>query len=183
MPTPEELCRDVVPAALAGLAGEERSHGEALLLQLCRDWLAEAAGSKLPDDVLRILRQDLERDLGGLGPQERLAVLEAEVLDRELRALSRESYALGQEIIDHRIADAAARQRGERILAATQALAARVQAISSPARRGPLRHQLEEVMLEGLYAVEHKAMSSRLAQYARDRQGSAVMPGPPKVSP
>lgn len=178
----ETLHGQLASSVLAGLQGGERARGEALLGTLVRDWVAEAGSSGMADSVLSILRNDLATAMSGLGPAERLAVLEAEVLDREIQVVSRQSLALGKAIIDRAVSDEEARQRGQDLLARVKELAPRIDAVTDEARRLPLRRQLEEAMLEALYAVERKAMSSRLNLYLRDRQGGGSLP-PPKVSP
>jgi hypothetical protein len=120
--------------------------------------------------VLAILRGDLERDLQPLAPRERLVLLEAEVLDRELRALSNESFALGKQLVDGKVGDDEAKTRGRTLLSRVEALAPKVDAITIEARRVALRRQVEDTLLEALYAVERKAMSPRLSRYAQDQR-------------
>jgi hypothetical protein len=171
MPTLEELQNDLAPRVLAGLAADELARGRALLARLLPYWLDEArAGGALAEQVLTILRDDLEREVQPLAPRDRLVLLEAEVLDRELRALSNESFALGKHIIDGSVADADARSRGRGLLDRAEALSPKVDAITLEAKRVGLRRQLEDALLEALYAVERKAMSSRLSRYAQDRR-------------
>lgn len=189
MPNTQKLVSELAPTVLAGLEGDDRARGDELLAELCRDWVREAGSSGKADDVLAILRDDLARATGGLGPRERLAVLEAEVLDRRLRVLSRQSLALGKEVVDRAVDDATARERGKALLEKAEALSPEIDAIAATDRRPALRRQLEEIVLEALYAVERKAMSARLDRYARDQQGAdsaqqgADQPGPPKITP
>jgi hypothetical protein len=171
MSTVEELQKDLEPRVLAGLTGDDLARGRALLGRLLPYWLDEArAGGEHAADVLAILRGDLERDVQPLAPAERLVLLEAEVLDRELRALSSESFALGKEVVDAKVADDEARRRGRALLDRVAALSPRVDAITIEARRVVLRRQVEEVLLEALYAVERRAMSLRLSRYLRDQR-------------
>jgi hypothetical protein len=175
MPTVNELQHDLEPRVLAGLAGPDLERGRALLGRLAGDWLEEArAGGALASQVLTILRSDLERDAGPLSPRDRLVLLEAEVLDRELRAIGNESFALGKQIIDGQVDDVAARARGRDLLGRLEAIAPRVDAITLEPRRVALRRQVEDGMLEALYAVERKAMSPRLSRYAQDAGGPPV---------
>ena len=167
----EELQKDLEPRVLAGLSGDELARGRALLGSLLPYWEAEArAGGDQAEQVLAILRGDLERDAGPLAPRERLGLLEAEVLDRELRALSNESFALGKQIVDGAVGDDEAKRRGRALLGRVEALSPKVDAIAIEARRVPLRRQVEDTLLEALYAVERKAMSPRLSRYAQDQR-------------
>jgi hypothetical protein len=168
--TRDELAAELSPGLLAGLAGADHTRGEQLLAELIDYWLAEArSAGELADDVLRILRGDLERDVEGRGPEDRLALLEADVLDRELRGLSVESYALGTSIVDGEADDDDARSRGRALMARADALSPRVAAIALDDRRAALRRQLEDVLLEALFAVERGAASLRLGRYAQSK--------------
>jgi hypothetical protein len=181
MPTVEELHAELAPAVLEGLEGDERVQGDALLATLLGEWIAEAEASGIGDRVLAILRSDLDKAIAGAGPGERLAMLDAWVLERELRVVSRASLALGKQVIDGVVSDDEARERGQAVLARVQELAPRIERIAAD-RRAPLRRQLEDAMLEALYALERKAMSSRLNLYLRDKQGGGPVP-PPAISP
>jgi hypothetical protein len=170
MPTIDELQHDLAPRVLAGLAGPELDRGRALLGRLVTDWLAEAqAGGALASQVLALLRGDLERDAKPLAPRDRVVLLDAEILDRELRALGNASFALGKQLVDGTVDDDA-RGRGLALLDQLEALAPRVAAVSLEPRRVALRRQLEDATLEALYAVERKAMSPRLSRYAQDQR-------------
>jgi hypothetical protein len=156
---------------LAGLAGPDLDRGRALLGRLAADWLDEArAGGALANQVLSILRSDLERDTQPLAPRDRLVLLEAEVLDRELRVLGNDSFALGKQIVDGNVADDDARSRGRALLSRLEAVAPKVDAITLEPKRVALRRQVDDAMLEALYAVERKAMSPRLGRYAQDQR-------------
>jgi hypothetical protein len=171
MSTVEELQKDLEPRVLAGLTGDDLARGRALLGRLLPYWLDEArAGGDQAAEVLAILRGDLERDVQPLAPRERLVLLEAEVLDRELRALSNESFALGKQVVDGKVGDDDAKRHGRTLLGRVEALSPRVDAITIEARRVVLRRQVEEVLLEALYAVERQAMSLRLSRYAQDQR-------------
>jgi 2-oxoglutarate dehydrogenase complex dehydrogenase (E1) component-like enzyme len=171
MSTPEELQKDLEPRVLAGLGGDDLTRGRAFLGRLIPYWLDEArAGGDQSADVLAILRGDLERDAGPLAPRDRVVFLEAEVLDRELRALSNESFALGKQVVDRKVADDEAKRRGRELLSRVEALSPKVDAITLEAKRVPLRRQVEDVLLEALYAVERRAMSPRLDRYAQDQR-------------
>jgi hypothetical protein len=171
MPTVDELQRELAPRMLAGLTGSDLDRGRDLLGRLAVDWLDEArAGGTLANQVLSILRSDLERDAQPLEPRGRLVLLEAEVLDRELRALGTESFALGKQIIDGAVDDNDARSRGRALLVRLEAIAPKVDAITIEAKRVALRRQVDDALLEALYAVERKAMSPRLDRYVHDRR-------------
>jgi hypothetical protein len=171
MPTLDELQHDLAPRALAGLAGPDLERGRALLGHLAAAWLEEAhAGGALANQVLSILRSDLEREAQPLAPRDRLVLLEAEVLDRELRVLGNDSFALGKQIVDGKVADDDARSRGRALLGRVEAVAPKVDAITLEPKRVALRQQVEDAMLEALYAIERKAMSPRLSRYAQDQR-------------
>lgn len=171
MPTIDELQHELEGRVLSGLGGPDLARGRALLRRLAADWLAEArAGGALSEQVLSILRGDLERDAQPLAPGDRLVLLDAEILDRELRVLGNASFALGKQIIDGEVDDATARDRGRAILSNVEATARKVDTITLEPSRVALRRQVEEVMLEALYAVERKAMSPRLDRHVRDRR-------------
>lgn len=170
MPTLEELENDLAPRVLAGLAGDDVERGRALLGRLLPYWLEEArAGGALGPQVIEILRNDLQRDAQPLSPRDRLVLIDADILDRELRALANDSFALGKQVIDATVSDDIARDRGRALLAQLELLRPRVDAIALDAKRLALRQQLEDALLEALYAVERKAMSPRLNRYAHDR--------------
>ena len=173
MPTPtlQELQTDVAARVLADLRGDDLERGRALLGRLLPHWLEEARSSDgMETQVLTLLRDDLARDLQPLAPRDRLVALEADVLDRELRTLSNETFALGKQVIDGGLADADARARGQALLSRAEALSPKVDAITLEAKRLPLRRQLEDALLEALYAVQRQAMSHRLNRYAQDRK-------------
>jgi len=174
--------RDELVTELAGLLDGLDEPGRARGLELARvladDWLREAGDNELSQQVIELLRTELLAAASPLAPEARLDLLEAEVIDRELRPLSFESYELGKAVIDGTVIDAAATTRGREILARVEALGPRVRALLDAGRRRVLQRRLEEVMLEGLYAVERKAMSHRLGLYLKDMQGAV---GPPDL--
>ena len=85
-----------------------------------------------------------------------------------MRRLSAQSYALGQKIIEKKIATEEARREGEAMMAAVDTLAPRWQAIVDANAKADLHRQIQDVRMEALYAVERKAMSARLSRYAAD---------------
>lgn len=71
-----------------------------------------------------------ERDVQPLALRERLVLPEAEVLDRELRVLSNESFALGKQIGNGKVGDDEAKSRRRSLLGRVEALSPKVDAIA-----------------------------------------------------
>ena len=136
---------------------------EPLLTELVADWRREAGDDPDAADILALLQDELDAALAPLAPAERLDHVFAEVIDRRLRQLSRRSWAAGKGLAEGRLGDEAARTEGRAVLAATEALAPEVRAVQGPLALS-LRQALEDVLLEGLYLVERKAMSRRFAE-------------------
>lgn len=163
---------------LDGLDEPGRARGLELARVLADDWLREAGDNELSQQVIELLRTELLAAASPPAPDARRDLLEAEVIDLELRPLSFEGYELGKAVVDGAVIDADATARGREILARVEALGPRVRALWDAERRRALQRRLEEVMLEGLYAVERKAMSHRLGLYLKDKQGDV---GPPDL--
>lgn len=173
----EKALRDrLVSQLLPRLEAQQRSRAEELLTALARDWALEAGDDETSAETLRILQAELDARLAGRNAAEQLEVLEAEVLDRELRKLSRESFELGRQLIAGEVEQQAATAQGMALLAAAEALGPRIQALGDPARRLPLETEQQNVVLEALFAVEQKAMSGRLSRFAADRSGGDLPP-------
>jgi hypothetical protein len=162
--TVEELSGDWV----SGLSGADAREAQQLLGALVADWSREA--DTAPVDVRTIQRQELAEAGRGKSPREKLDLLRSEVTKRRINRLSGQSYALGSQIVDGKIDLAAARTQGKALLEAVDALNSDVKAIQDAGVQRRLQRDLNEVRMEALYAVEHKAMSLRLNRYQQDRK-------------
>ena len=159
----EELSREW----LAGLSEADARDARPLVGALVADWAREAAAD--PVGIGATQRQELKEAGQGKSPSERLDLLRSEVTKRRVNRLSVQSYALGSQLVDGTIDPAAARAQGEPLLQAVDALTSEVKAIQDDGARRRLQRDLNEVRMEALYAVEHKAMSLRLNRYQQDR--------------
>lgn len=180
IPGEDALTREIATRVLATPTPQVQQLARAL----AADWRREAGDDHdLAPDVLAILREDLDEALDGRDAEGRLLVLECEVLERQLRGLSRDSLALGKQVIDGEIDDSKAKAQGERLLKAAEALSPQIRAIPDEALRAPLQRDLNDLTMEALYAVERKAMSRRLSDYAQTREGASEEVPPPNISP
>ena len=156
---------ELTPEWLAGLSGEARDEGEALLREIVEDWAREADPTPDPEAVLAIQRQDLAA-LGGSG--DRLSALRVRALTRRVEHLSTETFALGRAILDGSAGDDdEARARGRALLDRAEGLGAELGTAADPRLDGA-RRELSDATMEALYAVERKAMSARLSRAADD---------------
>ena len=152
----EAVLGELEPRWLDGLEGAERSEAAALLRELVDDWALEADATPNPDAVLAIQRSQLEAAADG-----GLDALRARVLTRRAEHLGAETFALGRAILAGTVDDQEARSHGRELLA-------RAEALGPELRDGPeaARRELNDAVMEALYAVERKAMSPRLAREA-----------------
>jgi hypothetical protein len=172
-----KLAQELEPSLLHGMDPQDRARGQALLRDLTTDWVREARSDPdLEVRVLEILREDLDKKTSDAKPRRRLAVLTAEVLDRRLRPLAVAARQLGRAAIDEPSTDMAT--QGRTLLEDLKPLGANIAPLPDDLAR-PLRRELEESTLDALYAVERKAMSRRLARYARSKGA----PAPPDIRP
>lgn len=177
-PTRTESSPATPDPLVAQLASElpEGPRGRALLAELVADWRREAGDDADAADILEVLEGELRGAFAELGPAARLERVNAEVIDRRLRALSRRSWAAGQGLADGRLDDQAARAEGQVILAELEALRPQVDAVADPLAAS-LRQALEDVLLEGLYLVEREAMSRRFEElFPPDADAPSVHP-------
>lgn len=149
---------------LDSLDGADREAGRRLLEAIVDDWAAEARGTPNPDDVLRFQRKDLDAAGARLGPADRLAVLRRRVLGRRVELLNARSHELGRAVVGEKVGDKRARRDGRALLDEAAGLARELRELPTSPELAPIRRELEEAMLDALYAVERKAMSSRLAR-------------------
>ena len=160
--TVEELSREW----LAGLPEAEAQEGRRLVGALVADWTREAASD--PMAIGAVQKQEWEKTGQGKSPSERINLLRAEVAKRLINRLSVQSYALGSQLIDGTIDPAAARTQGESLLKAVDEISSEIKAIDDAGAQRRLQRDLNEVRMEALYAIEHKAMSLRLNRYQQD---------------
>ena len=179
LPDAATLVAQLAPRVLAGMTSEEQAQGEALLAALVDHWLAEASAGTVGHQVLAILTGDLDAAIRDKAPEARLELLRAQLLERRLQLLSTRSFDIGRRVVDGAVDPATAGADGRAILAEVEAMAPEVRAIKDPVLQAPLNRMLQEIMLEALYAVEHKAMSGRLSRYATDHARAAA--DPPQV--
>jgi hypothetical protein len=172
-PKAEQLTNELANAALAGLSESEARAARAELSEMAVDWLREAGTDKDAPAILDLLRREFAPQLAGKSPEQRRDVVRSASLERCVRRLSAQSYALGQKIIEKKISAEEARREGEALMAASDALAPRWQAIVDANAKANLQRQIQDVRLEALYAVERKAMSVRLSRYAADHGDKA----------
>jgi|GEM_PF-2934176 len=151
---PEPLVADLLPR----FSDPERARP--LLTELVADWRREAGDDPDANEIVAVLREELENTVKPLSPAERDEHLVAEVLDRRLRVLSRRTWAAATGLQAGTLDDAAVRAEGRAVLAAAEALSPQIDAVGSDAQVG-LRRALEDVVLEGLYLAERGVMSHR----------------------
>jgi len=163
---------ELAPEWLAGLDGDARDEGEALLREVVDDWAREADSTPDPDAVLAIQRADLDALAGG---GDRLGALRVRALTRRAEHLGVETFSLGRAILDGTAGDDdEARARGRALLERAEALGEELSTAADP-RLDTARRELSDATMEALYAVERKAMSARLSRAAGD--------GPPGLRP
>jgi hypothetical protein len=175
-PTLGDLISEMEAIALDGLEGAPREKGMALLRELMQDWLREAGDDKDTPVVCRILREDYVQLVEGLPPEARLHVLQGQVLDRRVRALSVRSWSLGTQAVDGTIDAARCRAQGVTLLEEADAILPSLRDLPDRELGARLERDLEEVRLEALYAIERKAMSHRLQRYLLDKQRNRDAP-------
>jgi hypothetical protein len=163
----EARLRQELTDRFSGLQGAEADEATSLVPQLAAAWAAEARTNPEPDAVYAILRSDLDKALAGASPAARLDRLRVEVYGRQADALSRRSFDLGKRIIDGKVADPDARKEGQAVLSDAEALSPRVTTIADADAKRRIQQQVQDSAMEGLYAVERKAMSIRLNRYAQ----------------
>jgi hypothetical protein len=167
-PKAEQLTNELAKTALAGLPESEARPARQELSAMAADWLREAGSDADAPAILDLLRREFTEQLAGKSAEQRRDVVRSASLERRVRRLSAQSYALGQKIIEKKISAEEARREGEALMAATDALAPPWQAIVDENAKANLHRQIQDVRMEALYAVERKAMSARLSRYAAD---------------
>ena len=136
----------------AGLPSADQPAVPSLLDELIEAWDQGASGA-LRADILMMLRTDLKAAVAGLPPSRRAERLRYEVVERRAQALSRESFALGQAVIDGTIASADAEALGKALPERLEALRLRVSALDDAQGLVAVNRKLGDVFLEAVYAV------------------------------
>lgn len=155
----QAVLAELEPRYLDGLSGSDRIEAAELLREIVDDWAAEADSTPDPEAVLGLQKSQL-----GDG----LQALRERVLTRRAEHLSAETFALGKAVLAGDVSDEDAAARGRELLARAEALGPLVQDGPEVAKR-----EVNDAVMEALYAVERKAMSPRLAREAGG--------GPPSV--
>lgn len=158
------LLTELSPTWLVGLSGDDLEEGQRLLAALVDDWAAEADPTPDPQATLRFQREELDALGVDRDPASRLAALRRRALGRRVDSLSARSYDLGRGVRAGTVDDEIGRREGKLMLAEVEALAAELRQLPADAALEPVRRELQEAMLDALYAVERKAMSGRLAR-------------------
>lgn len=169
----QTVTAELARAVLVELNAHERAEAAPLVHELVADWAREANSASDPQSVLAIQRADLDEALRDKHGSDRLTVLRVATLERAIRRLSVKSFALGTAVVDKRTTPDTARAEGQALMAETDALLPRLQAIGDADAAKRLRRDLNEVRMEALFAVERKAMSLRLNRYQQEH-------GPPR---
>ena len=181
-PQVEKLTKELEPTALSGLAEKDAAAARVELSELAADWLREAGKDSDAPAILDLLRKEFREQLDGKPAAVRRDLVRSISLERQVRRLSVQSYALGQKVVDKQVAADESRRQGEALMTAVDALADRWKAVADPSAKANLQRQIDEVRMEALYAVEKKAMSARLSRYAADK-GAPDDSDAPKISP
>jgi hypothetical protein len=171
---PQALLDSVVPFATTGLSAGDAARMRDLLAALVRDWQREAGTDADAPAVIAMLRKDFETALAGKSGATRLDAVNAQVVERELRRLGAQTFALGKQLIDGSVARDDGKARGQALLKELEGVGTKVRAVADVGLRDQLARDLQEASLEALYAVEGKAMSLRLNHYASDAQAPHV---------
>jgi hypothetical protein len=145
---------------LEGLEGEDLQTGRRAVAEVLADWKREADGQDDPAAVHRFQREDLAAQLSGLDPAGRLGVLRARAVGRKVDRLNVRALALGRSVVSGEDGEA----EGRALLTAAEELAPQVAALPGSPEKAAIKRDLDEAVMDALYAVERKAMSQRLAR-------------------
>jgi hypothetical protein len=180
----ERVIAELSPEWLAGLEGEQLAEGRRLLAEIVDDWAREADPTPDPAAVHRFQREDLEELGRGRDAHGRLEALRTRALGRRVDRLSVGTFGLGKAILSGSVDEDEGRRRGEAFLRDAEALAAELKRLPGSPAVDAIQRDLGEAVMEALYAVEHKAMSPRLAREAETLgRADQAGPGPPHVLP
>jgi dsRNA-specific ribonuclease len=170
----QALLDRAVAAASGGMSNDDMPRMRELLDVLVRDWLREAGDDADAPAVIELLYKDFRTAIAGQPAQIRLAWVQAQVLDRSIRRLGVQTFALGKQLIDGTVARDAGKPRGEALLHELEAVTREVKDLKDPGAKARLMNDVQEASMEALYAIEGKAMSLRLNHYASDAQAPHV---------
>jgi hypothetical protein len=165
----EAVVAELAPTWIGHLVGPQRAEGERLLAELVRGWAEEADSTPDPAAVLRFQHRDFEAAGAGRDPLGRREALRLAVLRRKVERLGAATFALGVAILDGAIPEEDSLSRGRALLSEAEALGSLVKALPQSPEAMPVRRELSDAVMEALFAVEGKAMSSRLDRERQDR--------------
>ncbi|HEX7838892.1 MAG TPA: hypothetical protein VF469_15550 [Kofleriaceae bacterium] len=170
----QALLDSLLTSTAIGMPTGDAARMRELLDELVRDWLREAGTDDDAPAVIDLLRKDFNATVAGKPGPARLEVVRAQVLDRRIRRLGVQTFALGKQLVDGGVSRDEARSRGEALMKEIDAVASQVRALADAGARARLGRDLQEASMEALYAIEGKAMSLRLNHYASDAQAPRV---------
>lgn len=135
--------------------------------ELWRDWLRE---SDDPDqeEILQVLAEDWAERTVGLDADGRVDTLHRDVVERRVRALVRDSLALGEAALGlgEGLSSEQVQEHARTCLMRVQPLANGIQALEDHPILPLLQRDLQIASLDLVYAAEGGAMSPRLARIA-----------------
>jgi hypothetical protein len=145
---------------LEGLDGSDLQAGRRAAADVLADWQREADSQDDPAAVHRFQREDLTAQLTGQDAAGRLEVLRRRAIGRKVDRLNVRALALGRRVLDGEDGEA----EGRALLTAAEELAPEVAALAGSPEKAAIKRDLDEAVMDALYAVERKAMSHRLAR-------------------
>ena len=161
--TPPQDHTDAIWRALNPPAAAERP--DELLRALSDDWTREAQGDA---ETIEILAEDLAKAAQAVAPQDRLVLLRAQVVERQARRLSVESFELGKRAVRAGSDRASLADQARELLDRHQAIRSADLEIAEPLRDPETARSLHDAFLEATYALAGGATSPRLARWAAD---------------
>jgi hypothetical protein len=170
----QALLDELTAAVTPGMPDASAADARLLLDELVHDWYREAGSDADAPAVLDLLRRELETSIARKSAVARLDAVRAAVIDRRIRRLGVQTFELGKRIIDGGVTRDDARAQGEALMKQIETAAAAVRGLTDVNARTRLGRDVQEASLEALYAIEGKAMSLRLGNYAKHAQ-------PPRV--
>lgn len=168
------LLDSMIASTTIGMPTGDVARMRELLDELVRDWLREAGTDGDAPAVIDLLRKDFNAAMAGKPAPARFEAVRAQVLDRRIRRLGVQTFALGKQLVDGGVSHDEARSRGEALMKEIDAVASDVRALADAGAKARLGRDLQEASMEALYAIEGKAMSLRLNHYASDAQAPRV---------
>jgi hypothetical protein len=145
---------------LEGLEGEDLAAGRRAAGEVLADWKREADSQDDPAAVHRFQVEDIKAQMEGKDPAGRLLVLRRRAIGRKVDRLNVRALALGRAVIEGEDGEA----EGRALLTAAEELAPQVAALPGSPEKAAIKRDLDEAVMDALYAVERKAMSGRLSR-------------------